>query len=112
MTAFRPSDMMTSAFFVGTNEKEGFTIPNTRSAKKRLRQSLIRRERNLQRKQALRRVMKQYKKALAAGDQAKAQELVPELMKAADKAAKHRTIHPNKAARIKSRLMKRLQALP
>lgn len=66
----------------------------------------------MQRKQALKRVMKQLKKALAAGDKAKAEELVPELMKVADKAAKHRTIHPNKAARIKSRLMKRLQTLP
>jgi small subunit ribosomal protein S20 len=56
--------------------------------------------------------MKQLKKALAAGDKAKAEELVPELMKVADKAAKQRTIHPNKAARIKSRLMKRLQTLP
>lgn len=55
--------------------------------------------------------MKQLKKAIAAGDKAKADGLVPELMKMADKAAKHRTIHPNKAARIKSRLMKRLQAL-
>ncbi len=76
-----------------------------------MRQSLVRRERNLQRKQALRRAMKQLKKAIAAGDKAKADGLVPELMKMADKAAKHRTIHPNKAARIKSRLMKRLQAL-
>jgi len=86
-------------------------IPNTRSAKKRLRQSLARRERNLMRKRALKQAIKQLKRAIAAGDKQKAQELIPQLMKAADKAAKRRAIHPNKAARIKSRLMKRLQAL-
>jgi len=87
-------------------------IPNTRSAKKRLRQSLKRRERNLERKRALRIVVKQIKRALTAGDKAQAEELIPRLMQAADKAAKKRAIHPNKAARIKSRLMKRIRALP
>ena len=90
---------------------EVIAIPNTRSAKKRLRQSLVRRERNLERKRALRIVVKQIKRALAAGDKTKAQELIPQLMKVADKAAKKRAIHPNKAARLKSRLMKRIQAL-
>lgn len=86
-------------------------IPNTKSAEKRLRQSLKRRARNLERKRALRIVVKQLTRALAAGDKAKAEELIPQLMKAADKAAKTRAIHPNKAARIKSRLMKRIQQL-
>lgn len=71
----------------------------------------MRRQRNLKRKEALKWAIKRLKKAIAAGDRAKAQELVPQLMKAADKAAKRRVIHPNKAARIKSRLMRRLQAL-
>jgi small subunit ribosomal protein S20 len=76
-----------------------------------MRQNLVRRQRNLKRKEALKWAIKRLKKAIAAGDRAKAQELVPQLMKAADKAAKRRVIHPNKAARIKSRLMRRLQAL-
>jgi len=76
-----------------------------------MRQNLVRRKRNLERKEALKWAIKRLRKAIASGDRAKAQELLPQLMKAADKAAKRRVIHPNKAARIKSRMMKRLQAL-
>lgn len=84
-------------------------IPNTKTAKKHLRQSLKRHERNVQRKEALHRLVKQLKKAMTAGDQAKTQELLPQLMKAVDKAAQRHVIHRNKAARLKSRLVKRLQ---
>jgi len=84
-------------------------IPNTRSAIRQLRKSKKRRERNLKRKGVLRRVVKQIEKQIVAGDKAKAQELINQLMKAADKAAKTGAIHPNKAARIKSRLMRKLK---
>ena len=86
------------------------SIPNTKTAKKNLRQSLKRREQNLKRKEALHRIVKQLKKALAAGDKARVQELIPQLMQVTDKAAQKHVIHPNKAARLKSRLMKRVQA--
>jgi small subunit ribosomal protein S20 len=86
-------------------------IPNTKSAKKSLRQGLKRREQNLKRKEALRMILKRLKKALAAGDKGRVQELVPQVMKAADKAAQRNVIHPNKAARIKARLLKRAQAV-
>lgn len=46
-----------------------------------------------------------------AGDRAEAEAAMPEIVKAADKAAQRNVIHPNRAARIKSRLMKRLRAL-
>ena len=55
--------------------------------------------------------MKRFRKAETAGDRAEAQAAMPEVVKAADKAAQRNVIHPNKAARIKSRLMKRLNAL-
>ncbi len=87
------------------------SIPNTKSAKKALRQNLRRRERNLKRKEALKQALKQFRHAIMAGDKTKAEQLVPQLMKAADKAAQRRVIHPNKAARLKSRLMRRLHAL-
>jgi small subunit ribosomal protein S20 len=86
-------------------------IPNIKSAKKRMRQNATRRERNLARRGALKKTVKQVKKAVEAGDKNAAQALVPELMKVADKAAKHNVIHANKAARLKSRLVKRIQAL-
>jgi small subunit ribosomal protein S20 len=74
-----------------------------------MRQNPVRRQRNLQRKRAIKQVMKELRRAIEAGDKAKAEELVPQLMSAADKAAQRRAIHPNKAARIKSRWMRRLQ---
>ncbi|MBE0635785.1 30S ribosomal protein S20, partial [Candidatus Bipolaricaulota bacterium] len=37
--------------------------------------------------------------------------LLPQLAKAVDKAAKRNTIHPNKAARIKSRWTQKVQAV-
>jgi len=53
-------------------------------------------------------VIKQIKEHLAAGELEKARGLLPQLMKAADKAASHGAIHPNKAARIKSRWMRKV----
>jgi len=47
---------------------------------------------------------------LEAGDKDAARALIPELAQAADKAAKRNTIHANKAARIKSRWTKKVQA--
>lgn len=86
-------------------------IPNTKSAEKRLRQGVKRRERNDARKRELKRAIKQVEKAIRVGDRERAEALIPQLMKAADKAARHRAVHPNRAARIKARLMKRVQTL-
>lgn len=50
--------------------------------------------------------MRQIRKHLGAGQKAEAQALLPQLAKAADKAAAHGAIHKNKAARLKARFMK------
>lgn len=73
-----------------------------------MRQSEKRRLRNLRRRQAIKQAIKEIKQHLAAGEPEKARELLPQLMKAADKAAKGGAIHPNKAARIKSRWMRKV----
>lgn len=86
-------------------------IPNIRSAKKRLRQSGKRRGLNRAKKSALKRVTKQIKTHLAAGDRDLARALLPELAKVTDKAAKHHTIHKNKASRIKSRWTRKVGAV-
>ncbi|MEE8566486.1 MAG: 30S ribosomal protein S20 [Candidatus Bipolaricaulota bacterium] len=86
-------------------------IPNIRSAKKRLRQSGKRRGLNRAKKAALKRVTKQIKTHLAAGDGDSARALLPELAKVTDKAAKHHTIHKNKASRIKSRWTRKVGAV-
>jgi len=83
-------------------------IPNKPSAAKRVRQNEKRHLRNLRRKRQIRLKMKQFDQHVTAGETERAKALVPELVKAVDKAAQHRSIHPNKAARIKSRLMKRV----
>ena len=84
-------------------------IPNIASAKKRLRQNRKRRGLNRSKKAAVKRVVKQIRLHMESGDEAAARDLLPQLAKAADKAAKRNTIHPNKAARIKSRWMKKVQ---
>lgn len=87
-------------------------MPITKSAKKALRQSLRRRERNLKRKEAYKKTAGEIKKLLAAGNKEKVKSLIPNLYKALDKAAKTHAIHTNKAARLKSRVAKKLGVMP
>jgi len=89
--------------------RRGFHIPNTRSAKRQLRKSLVNRSRNQQRKSAIRHWRVQIGRQIAAGDRAGAQEALPRFYSALDKAAKRGVIHPNRAARMKARMTKRLE---
>ena len=50
--------------------------------------------------------------AVAAGDAAEAQKLLPAAYKAIDQAAANNTIHKNAAARKKSRLTLKVNAIP
>ena len=79
-------------------------MPITRSAQKALRQSIRRRKRNVAKKE-------QMKKALKEAAKTRSPELISEAYKAIDKAAKTGVIKKNTAARKKSRLMKRFNAL-
>lgn len=83
-------------------------MPITKSAKKALRQSVKRREKNLKRKEAYKRLLKEARKFTAAGKKAEAEKLLPQLYKALDKAVKTNVIKKNKASRLKSRLSKSL----
>ncbi|MCA9117481.1 MAG: 30S ribosomal protein S20 [Planctomycetaceae bacterium] len=83
-------------------------MPNTRNAKKALRQSETRRIRNRTQRSALRTVIRKFREA-AAGDDAAATEAAFRLtVKRIDQAAAKRLIHPNTAARTKSRLSRLL----
>lgn len=53
----------------------------------------------------MQKVIKEYKKLVAAKKAKEAEKLIPKLQKAIDKAAKGGTIKKNTAARRKSRLM-------
>ncbi|MBI2052720.1 MAG: 30S ribosomal protein S20 [Candidatus Ryanbacteria bacterium] len=83
-------------------------MPNTRSAKKALRQSHARRERNITRKRALRDMLKRMEKALLAKNKKEAAELFPLVQKVLDKSAKTNIIKKNTASRKKSRLSREL----
>lgn len=85
-------------------------MANTSSAKKAQRVALRRAVFNARRKRAAKASIKEVRTALSAKDK-KAAELLPKLQKALDKAVKGKTIHKNTAARMKSRLAKRLAAL-
>ena len=80
----------------------------THSAKKAYRQSLRRRDQNIERKEALRKVLKNYKKLVIAKSFDAAKSELPKVYKALDKAAKVNLIKDNTASRLKSRLTKLL----
>jgi small subunit ribosomal protein S20 len=83
-------------------------MPHSRQAKKRDRQNEERRMHNKAIKSAMRTQVKKVEQALEGGDKNAAAKELPEAMKHLDKAAKRRVIHPNKAARDKSRLQRRV----
>ena len=77
-------------------------MPITQSAKKALRQNITRRARNLAQAKVLKETLKKFKKSPTA-------ELLPQVYKKLDKAAKTNILKKNKAARLKSRLSKLLK---
>lgn len=83
-------------------------MPNTRSAVKRMRQALKRRQRNISIKSAMRTAIRHCEKAAAQAPE-EAWRLFPLAQRAIDKAARKGVIHPNQAARRKSRLAARLR---
>lgn len=85
-------------------------MPNIKSAKKRHRQSLERRARNRAVKSSLKTQLRKVRELIAAGNLADAQTESRVTAKKLDQAAAKRVIHGNTAARLKSRLSKRLKA--
>lgn len=81
------------------------------SAKKRIRQNLKNRARNRARKSDIRIEVGELNAAFVAGDVVKASEQLKKTVKALDRVAARGTIHKKTAARRRSRLTKRLNAL-
>lgn len=86
-------------------------MPNTASAKKRMRQDSVRRARNRSTKSSLRTQIRKVREAITAKDLEKSQSEFRLLVKRIDKAAAHKVIHANTAARTKSRLSHAIKAL-
>ncbi len=81
-------------------------MPNIQSAKKRLRQNVVIRERNRAARSVVRNRIKALLKLLRAGDIAAAEEQFRSVCSALDRAAARKLWHKNNTSRRKSRLSK------
>ncbi|HXS72450.1 MAG TPA: 30S ribosomal protein S20 [Rhodanobacteraceae bacterium] len=86
-------------------------MANIKSAKKRARQSEVHRMRNASQRSMLRSSIRKVLKAIEAKDKAAAQAAYQSAEPVMDRYAHHGLIHKNKAARHKSRLSAKIQAL-
>jgi len=83
-------------------------MPITTSAKKALRQNRTRRVKNVVKKEAYKKAVKNYRKLIVAKTKEGVTEALSKAFQALDKAAKTNVITKNKASRMKSRLAKKL----
>ena len=79
-------------------------MPNTAGARKRLRQSKVRRDRNRSVRTAVRTQIKKVREAVASGDIAKAETEFLLATKRLDRAGAKNVFHSNTTSRYKSRL--------
>jgi small subunit ribosomal protein S20 len=86
-------------------------MPNIKSAKKRMKQDVGRREKNRAVKSALRTECKKVIAAVSSGDVAKAETELHTASKMLDQAAAKKVIHCNASSRTKSRLSARVRKL-
>ena len=86
-------------------------MANSAQAIKRVRQSIVRRERNVALKSKLRTFVKNVVKAIDMGDKALAGEHYKIAVPVIDSSVSKGIIHKNKAARYKSRLNKQILEL-
>ena len=86
-------------------------MPNITSAKKRARQSENKRQHNKHIRSGMRTTVKNVLYAIEAGDKDKAVAAFKEAVPAIDTSVSKGIMHKNKAARSKSRLNAKLQAM-
>ena len=85
-------------------------MPNTKSAEKRLRQNKKRRSHNKTIKSSLKTRLRKVREAVSGENLEASETAFREVVKSLDRAAAKRVIHPNAAARLKSRLSSKLKA--
>ena len=86
-------------------------MPNIQGAKKRMRQSIVLREKNRSVKRSLKTQCKKVLEAITAGNVDQAETELRQSAKVLDRAAARKIIHTNAAARTKSRLSARVKKL-
>lgn len=83
-------------------------MPRSVSSKKRVRQNVRRQARNRWRHERVKKVVRDFEQAVAAGDKAKAADSLKAVYKTVDQVAAKGSLHKNTASRKKSRLATRL----
>ena len=86
-------------------------MANIQSARKRARQALKRRERNMSLRTAARSAIKEVKKAIASGDKAAAAAALEKSRSVIDRIVAKGVLHSNAAARHKKRLAHAIKAM-
>ncbi len=86
-------------------------MANTAQARKRARQSEVRRQRNASQRSAVRTYFKNALQAIASGDKTKALEAIKLAIPVIDRSARKGLIGKNTAARQKSLLSKRMKTV-
>jgi small subunit ribosomal protein S20 len=95
----------------GCEEYQEICVAHTLSARKRVRQTAKRRDRNRDRKRDIRLELKKMQTVIAGGDKAAAAAELKKAQHVLDRIANRGSIHPNTAARRKSKLAKKLNAI-
>lgn len=86
-------------------------MPNIKSAEKRVKIAAVNRESNRSRRSELKSYLKKATSSLTAGTKEAAKADLQNAIKSLDESATKGIIHKNQAARRKSRLMKKLNAM-
>jgi small subunit ribosomal protein S20 len=86
-------------------------MANTKQARKRGRQAIIRNAHNASLRSRLRTAVKSVRKAIAAGDKKAAAEVLQSATRIIDSIADKKITHKNTAARNKSRLAAAIKAM-
>ncbi len=86
-------------------------MPNIKSAKKRILVSARRKEENTLVNSSMKTAVKNVEKSVKGNDKAKAEENLKIAARRIDKAVGSKLVHPNKAARLKSRLTKSVNSM-
>lgn len=86
-------------------------MANIQSAKKRARQAIVRRTRNVGERSMMRTYIKRVYYAIEAGDKSSAETAYKEACPIIDRMSGKGLIHANKAARHKSRMNRNIRAM-
>jgi small subunit ribosomal protein S20 len=86
-------------------------VANSKSAEKRIRVAARNAERNRRYRSSARTLVKRAEIAIRGGDADTASQAVQRAVAALDRTASKKVIHPNNAARRKSRLMAKFNAM-